>query len=250
VAKGELKFMPPFRGSPVAAMGFPRQVATTIKPTDVLETPPDAPREPVYFVVCAGDREIQGITYRSIRSPGEVILILDTDDDGLWSDETTHVGRRLWAQAMTATYEFGPVSLRQGSTEPGGESLYAQCSNGQWLTFCPAFYRDGRVVLDGRTYRIGLIDSDFDGRFNEPFAPAVVDGRNAGCDLLAIDLNGDSQFLRRPLEEPEVMPLGKWVRIAGRYYGVEVAEDGGTIEFRQAEPTPGHSDPGGQGSRL
>jgi len=239
VAKAELKLVPPFRGSPVGPMGFQRQDTTTVKPAGVLETPPDAPREPVYFVVRAGDREIRGITYRSIRSPGEVMLVLDTDDDGLWSDEKTYVGRRLWAFAATATYEFGPVYLRQGATDPGGDSLYAQCSNGQWLTFCPAFYRDGTVVLEGRTYRVGVVDSDFDGRFNETFSPAPVNGRHSGGDLLAIDFSGDSQFMRKPWEGPEILPLGKLVRIAGRCYGVEVAEDGGTIEFRLAEPVQG-----------
>jgi len=236
VARTELKFTPPFRGSPVGATGFQHQTTTTVKPTHILETPADAPREPVYFVVRAGEREIHGITYRSIRSPGDVLLILDTDADGLWSDETTYVGRRVWAYPMTATYEFGPIFLRQGATEPTGESLYAQCSNGQWLTFWPAFYRDGTVTLDGKTYRIGLVDSDFDGRFNKALGPIAPNGRDARYDLLAIDFSGDSQFLCRPMETPEVMPLGKWVRIAGRTYGIEVAEDGGSIEFRLAEP--------------
>jgi RNA polymerase sigma-70 factor (ECF subfamily) len=250
VAKAELQFMPPFRGSPVGMMGFQQQGTTTVKPAKTLETPPDAPREPVYFVVHAGGREIQGITYRSIRSPGEVMMILDTDDDGLWSDEKAYGGRRLWMFAMTATYEFGPVYVRQGSTEPGGDSFYARCSDGRWLTFCSAFYRDGIVVLDGRTYRIGLVDSDFDGRFNEPFSPSVVHKQGAGCDMLAIDLNGDSQFIRRPLDEPEVMPLGRLIRVAGRYYGIEVGQDGGSIEFRQAELAPGRSDLDKQDSRL
>lgn len=68
--------------------------------------------------------------------------------------------------------------------------------------------------------------------------------------MLAIDFSGDSQFIRRPQEEPEVMPLGKLIRIAGRYYGVQVAEDGGWIEFWRAEPASGRCDPGGQDSRL
>ena len=95
------------------------------------------------------------------------MLLLDTDGDGLWSDERPYVGTRLWIFSRTATYEFGPVYLRQGTAEPGGEAVYAQCSDGKWLTFWPAFYRAGEVLLDGRTYRMSLVDSDFDGRFNE-----------------------------------------------------------------------------------
>jgi hypothetical protein len=42
------------------------------------------------------------------------------------------------------------------------------------------------------------------------------------------------------------MPLSRVIGIDGRYYGVEVAEDGSTIEFRRAEPAPGRSDPAEQ----
>jgi len=235
VARAELRLVPPFRGSAGGLLGLQRQDTTAVRPATVLETPPDAPREPVYFVVQAGDRQVQGITYRSIRPPGQVMLCLDTDGDGLWSDEQAYVGRRLWVFQLSATYEFGPVYLRQGPTQPGGEAFYAQCSNGQWLTFWPAFHRDGFVVLEGRTYRISLIDADFDGRFDEFFVPPAGKSPDPGCDLLAVDLNGDSEFIRRqPSEELEVMPLGKLVRIGGRCYVLDVAKDGGMIEFRPA----------------
>jgi hypothetical protein len=244
VARAELRLVPPYIGSPGGMLGFQRQDTTTVKPSRILEIPPDAPREPVYFVVRAGEREIHGVTYRSICSPGPVMLWLDTDGDGLWSDEKGYVGRRLWAFSMTATYEFGPVFLKQGSTEPGGDAFYAHCSDGRWLTFWPAFYRDGSVVLDGKSYRIALVDSDFDGRFNEPAVPPVGGGRDPGGDAFAIDLNGDSEFVRRrPDEPPEVMPLGKVICIEGRYYALAVAEDGSTIEFRQAEPALAPPDP-------
>ena len=235
VARAELKLVPPFMGSPVGVIGLQRENTTTVKPDAVLETPPDAPREPVYFVVRAGDREIQGVTYRSICSPEPVMLWLDTDGDGLWSDEKGYVGRRLWIYSTTATYEFGPVFLRQGSTEPGGEAFYAQCSNGRWMTFWSAFYRAGEVLLEGKTYRVALVDSDFDGRFNELSVPPVIDDRNPGCDVFAMDLDGDLRFRYGRAGESEIAPLGKLIRVAGRYYSIEAAEDGSTVEFRQAE---------------
>ena len=42
------------------------------------------------------------------------------------------------------------------------------------------------------------------------------------------------------------MPLSKVIHLDGRYYGVEVAEDGSTIEFRRAEPAFGTLDLGGK----
>jgi hypothetical protein len=237
VARANLTLSPPFRGSPVGVLGFQRRNTTVVRPAHIVETPPDAPRDPVYFAVDAGGRTIHGVAYRSIRASGEVMLYLDTDADGRWSDEQVYVGRRILSLPVNATYEFGPVYLQQGPGAPGGDAFYAQCTDGRWLTFWPAFYRDGAVVLNGRTYRISLVDSDFDGRFNEVFTPAAsADGRTLPGDVLAIDLNGDSQFTVRPLDEPEVLPLGRLLRVAGQYYAIEAAEDGGTIEFRQAQP--------------
>lgn len=246
VARADLRLAPPFIGNPGGVLGLERQDTTTVRPSGMLETPPDAPREPVYFVVRAGGREIQGITYRSIRSTGEIVLLLDTDGDGLWSDERPYVGTRLRIFSRTATYEFGPVSLKQGTVEPGGAAVYAQCSDGKWLNFWPAFYRAGEVVLDGRTYKISLVDSDFDGRFNESSVLPVADSPNPDCDVLAIDLNGDLRFSPGRMGGSEILPLGKLVNIGGQYYSIEVPEDGSTIEFRRAEPALGQSGLGGE----
>ncbi len=251
VAKAELKLVPPFRGSPGGLLGMQRQDTTTVKPAGMRELPPDAPREPVYFVVRAGNREIQGTTYRSTRPGGPVLLLLDTDGDGLWSDERVYVGRLLWPRPLYVTYEFGPVFLRQSRIEPGGDAFYADCSSGEWLTFWPAFYREGKVVLEGKTCRVVLVDSDFDGRFNESFVPPAINKIDPGCDVLAIDLNGDSEFFgHQPSDPVEIMPLCKLINIEGRYYQIDVAEDGSTVEFRRAEPQFGMLDLGGKTVEL
>ncbi|MEN6429150.1 MAG: sigma-70 family RNA polymerase sigma factor [Phycisphaerales bacterium] len=247
LAKAELKLVPPFQFCPASTLGFQRQDTTVTKPQGVLETPPDAPHEPVYFAVRVGDGQIQGITYRSIRPPGEIVLYLDTDGDGLWSDEKAYVGRRLWMFALQATFEFGPVYLKQGSTKPGGDAFYPQCSDGKWLTFYPAFYRDGTILLEGQTRRITLVDTDFDGRFNEMFEPPAQGSRDPNCDVISIDCDRFEDMPGGGRQSIAVtIPLSKVIHLDGRYYGVEVAEDGSTIEFRQAEPAFGMLDFGGK----
>ncbi len=114
VARAELKLVPPFQFHPGSWLGFQRQDTTTVKPVSILETPSDAPREPVYFPVRVGGGEIQGITYRSMRPPGEVMLILDLDGDGLWSDEKAYVGKR--DQLMSVLCD---VLVRPGVSQAG-----------------------------------------------------------------------------------------------------------------------------------
>ncbi|MBP7050123.1 MAG: hypothetical protein KBE65_03830 [Phycisphaerae bacterium] len=247
VARAELKLVPPFQFCPATDLGFQRQDTTTTRPAGVLETPPDAPQEPVYFPVRVGGREIRGITYRSTRPPGEVMLILDLDSDGRWSDERAYVGRWLRIFTLQAVYEFGPVYLKQGSNRPGGDVFYPQCSDGKWLTFYPGFYRDGKVLLEGRTRRITLVDTDFDGRFNERFEPPARGSRDPNSDVIAIDCGSMVDMPgggRRSIAV--TMPLSRLINLDGRYYGVEVAEDGSTIEFRQAQPAFGSLDLGGK----
>jgi hypothetical protein len=236
VATAYLKTVPITRDSPTHFLGMQRVDTTTKRPPEVHEQPADAPKEPVYFVVRVGGRNMHGITYRSINPGRRVKLYIDIDGDGLFSDEKEYVGLWLRIFQLTRTYQFGPVLTQQ--TGPGieGGSFIARCSDGEWLTFHPVSYRQGQVVLDGRTYEIALVDSDFDDRYNRCFIPPVESSREPRCDVLAIDLDGDSKFGFRLPGFSEIMPLSRMIEIDGKYYSMDVTDDGGTIEFRRVEP--------------
>ena len=236
VAEARLNTVPIMRGSPTHYLGMQRQDTTLERPPELREQPADAPKEPVYFVVRVGDRDIHGITYRSISNKRHVKLYLDTDGDGLFSDEKQYLGTWLSIFRLTRTYRFGPISTQQGDTGTKGGSFYADCSNGKWLTFDQVFYRRGKVVLDGRTYEIALVDTDFDGKYNKYFVPPAENSRDPRCDVLAIDLDGNSKFRYNVPGVSEIMPLSRLIKINGQYYSMNVADDGGTIEFRQAKP--------------
>jgi hypothetical protein len=238
------------RDNPTIFFCIQHHNTTTVRPPEVREQPADAPKEPVYFVVHAGDRDIHGITYRSIRSNKQVKLYLDTDGDGLFSDEKEYVGTWLSIFRLTVTYLFGPVSARHGDTETKAGQFYAECSDGKNITFRPAFYRRGQVVLDGKNYQVGLIDTDFDGKYNKYFAPPIENSRDPRCDVLAIDLDGNSKFNLKDPGDSEIMPLCRLIKIDGRYYSIDVTEDGGTIEFRRAKPQFGTLSLNGKHAKL
>jgi len=250
VATATLKIVPITRDSPTYYLGMQRQDTTTERPPELHEQPADAPKEPVYFVVRVGERDIHGITYRSISGSRQIKLYLDTDGDGLFSDEKEYVGVWLSIFRLTRTYQFGPVWTQQADTGTKGGSFYASCSDGQWLTFDPVFYRRGQVVLGGKAYEIALVDTDFDGKYNKSFMPPAADSRDPRCDVLAIDLDGDSKFQYEQPGVSEIMPLSRLIEINGQYYSMDVADDGGTIEFRQAEPQFGTLNLNGKEAKL
>jgi len=236
IAEARLKNVPVTRDNPTIYLGIQHHGTTTVRPQELREQPADAPKEPVYFVVQIGDKDVHGITYRSISPNRQVKLYLDTDSDGLFSDEKEYVGTWLSIFRLTRTYLFGPVSARTSDTLTKAGQFYAECSDGKRITFRPAFYRRGRVDLEGKTYQIALIDTDFDGKYNKYFVPPIANSRDPRCDVLAIDLDGNSKFRYREPGVSEIMPLGRLIKINAQYYSMDVAEDGGAIEFRQAKP--------------
>lgn len=236
ITEVRLTVVPVTRNGPTDFLGMQRQDTITERPPELREQPSDAPREPVYFVVRVGDRIVHGITYRSVNPQRQVKLYLDTDGDGLFSDEKEYVGVWLSIFSLTRTYQFGPILTQQPSSGAEGSSFYARCSNGEWLTFYSVSYRQGRVILNDREYEIALVDADFDGKYNKCFVPPAANSRNPQCDVLAIDLNGNSKFDFDKPGVSEIMPLGRLIKINGRYYSIEIADDGGSIKFRHARP--------------
>lgn len=250
VAKAELRSMSTMGVDWTGYLALQRRDTTLVRPQGLQEVPADAPKEPVYFVVRVGDRDIPGVTYRSTRGWRPIKLYLDTNGDGLLSDEKEYVGTWLSLFRLTNTYQFGPVWTVHGDTGTGAGAFHAQCSDGRWLVFYPALYREGQVVLEGKAYRIAVVDSDFDGRYNKSFVPPAENSRQPGCDVFAIDLNANSKFDYGEPGESEIMPLSRLVRVNQDYYSIHVAEDGGTVEFRRAEPAFGVLDVGGEEVQL
>ncbi|NQT04332.1 MAG: hypothetical protein HQ580_20065 [Planctomycetes bacterium] len=250
VAKARLRSMPNKGVYPIGYLGLQRQETKLVRPAGLQEVPADAPKEPVYFVVRVGEKDIPGITYRSTDRRKSVKLFLDTDGDGLLSDENEYVGTWLSMFRLTRTYQFGPVSMRNGDNENKGGEFHAQCSSGLWLVFYPALYREGSVVLDGRAYKIAIVDCDFDGKYNKLFEPPAKSSREPRCDVFAIDLDDNSKFDYRRVGESELMPLSRLVKVKNNYYRIDVAEDGSTVEFRQAKPRFGVLDLGGEDVKL
>ena len=241
----------PIRGNAsLTLLGPQRRGTTATRPPQIKSIPADVPPEPVYFTVRVGDKDLTGITYRSVRRPMPVKLFLDTDSDGVFSDETQYVGTWQRIFKLTRTYYFGSVTTGPGIPGVKAGAFNAQCSDGKWLMCYPAFCREGTVSLEGRTCKLALVDADFDGRYDGAFVPPARGRREPGCDILALDLDGDGKFRFHDDGSSEIVPLSRLVKVGACHYDMEVARDGSVVTFRRATPEYGTLDLGGADVKM
>jgi len=228
-----------------------RQHGTTAtRPPGLKDVPADAPPNPRYFTLEIDDRKVHGIAYISTDRSRRAKLRLDTDGDGLLSDEKEYIGKWLSIFRIQRVYEFGPVTIKHTGDGSKTSWFYISCTDGKWVSLYQTRYCEGRVELDGRTYRIALVDCNYNGKYNDAFVPPAKSSREPECDTFAIDLDGNSKFYSDKPGVSELMPLCRLVKINERYYSLDVAEDGQRIELRRAKPAFGTLDLGDENVAL
>ena len=250
VAKAQLR---PAAITPRKSVGyFAKQMrdTTVVRPPELRDVPADAPPEPVYFALDIDDRKVHGITYRSTHRTKRAKLRLDTDGDGLLSNEREYVGTWLSIFRLQTIYAFGPISIRHTGDGAAASQFYLHCSDGRYVILYATRYCEGRVKLDGRTYEMALVDCDYNGKYNDVLVPPVKNSREPGCDSIAIDLNGNSKFDFDKPGVSELMPLSRLVKIDESYYHLDIADNGQIVEFRRAKPAFGTLDLGDENVNI
>ncbi len=199
-----------------------------------------------------------GFTCYSARTPGRTSLLValdpsnpshcyaDTDGDGDLSDESPLPRGGTRRQGTTSVYQLGPVFVQARGAEAGSRSalrveVYKAPIGSPSVAVYPAGVMSGRVTLGGRTYQVGVVDGDYDGRYDGVLSAS---SGPTGGDWLAIDLNGDGRIDGDIYGAGEIMPLPKMIRVNGTYYGIEVAQDGSAISLLRTEPDVGVLDIG------
>ena len=100
--------------------------------------------------------------------------------------------------------------------------------------------------MAGKSYRIALVDSTLDGRYDR----TVQLPYSRVADTLAIDRDGDGRFDARDYTAAEVQPLPKLVAVGEEYYAFRPAADGSTIRIEKAATAMGTLDVGSAGVEL
>jgi hypothetical protein len=209
----------------------------TVKPESVRDLPAGFDR-PCYYEIKSGGKQISLV----VNLSGGLRLCLDTNGDGVLSHQRCY-GATLIRQGE---WQFGPISPT--SQDNAGEAeggFYVTCGSTESpapLITRPASLRTGKLKLDGRTYRVAVIDGDYDGRFRSILSlPLDQQWWLPKSDVFAIDLNRNGEFERSPsLSVPsEVMPLGTLVRVGDTYYALALAQDGTSLMLSKTQPQLG-----------
>jgi hypothetical protein len=194
---------------------------------------------PRYYEIKSGDRPV---LMAADYSQKRVRLCIDTDSDGILSEERCFTARQKKETPVSGRrQQIGPISLISGhSTSRTDDAFFINCfredTRGLLIPF-PAFYRTGKLSLAGWTYRVALVDGDRDGLFNSILSlPLENLWRFPACDLFAIDLNRNGKFEISLYKRSEVMPLGKLVKVTNKYYAINIAPDGKSLELFKTVP--------------
>jgi hypothetical protein len=208
------------------------------KPDSVQDLPADF-THPRYYEIRSGDKAVPMAVDFSRRNG---LLCIDTDGDGILSDERCFTTKPIKASRLSAgTHQFGPIRpILNDGVARYDSGFYTRCYRDDprgLLMLFSAFFRTGKLRLGGQTYRVAVVDGDHDGSYHS-ILPLPLDHqwRMPACDVFAIDLNRNGILEISMHGQSEVVPLGKLVKVGDAYYAIEIASDGRSLALSRAEP--------------
>lgn len=209
------------------------------RPVDLKGTPADAKGALTYFMGQFGERQV----VVAMDTAGPPNLFIDSNANGDLSDEkpvkrTKVTGSRF--RTAGDMHQYGPATLKLGGDAEavGGRILFTRIQD-DYLMAYPAGYLTGTASVEGKSYQIALVDTNYDGQYQASARFDEQSMRGGGNDTMAIDLNGNRQFEYNPYEQTEIQPLTAMVKLGGAYYQVKVAADGSTVDLAKTEPKMG-----------
>ena len=211
-----------------------------------------------YYVAKVGWREL----LLAVNPAEKPRLYADTDFDGDLADEKA-VGAPAEDKGTTrraGQHRFGPITLAAADAKGNAAAeMTAELLRGNMLFLRPVNCLSGKVRLAGKEHRVVVIDSNFNGRWNDVWSPSgkPITSWTGSFDFFAIDRDGNGTFglpsggpSAKALEAMEVQPLTKMLRMKDTCYDADVAADGSKIRLAKLTLQSGTLDLGCKGLEL
>ncbi len=243
----KLKFEAVEEHDRILALATQYLASGTEKPSELKNLPKGVTADYVYFLPKLAGRNTPAIlsSYSNLK---QSVLYVDTNGDGHLSDEKGFGVRIIKRSEFKGEeYRFGPISVECSDSGKKFEtSFFAVTYHGQQLILYPEGYYTGMIRLGKKTYKVAVIDGNFDGRYDKVYSPPVESFYKPECDLFAINSTIDNKL---SWEHFEVMPLAKMLKLQNayfeNYYSISIDADGSSLELEKVEPEFGTLDLGG-----
>jgi hypothetical protein len=180
------------------------------------------------FTVHVADQKVLLATSMAAKAK----VYVDFDGDGDFSG-----AKVLPRPSKKAKYWYGPVVVPIDGTNG---RLAARFNVGKGrpgikdknIILNPAGCRTGTVQLGMVSYKVALVDANFNGRYDDVCTEFDGDYGRLDADCFAIDLDHDKQFdLYR-----ETCPLTERLWVRGVYYSLRVVPDGSKVRLQRVKP--------------
>lgn len=206
-----------------------------------LELPKDAGKDPVFVRWPTKMDRSGGRWFALVRSPSTgkySRLYVDRNGDQKLSDEKPQEAKLLEDRGPEyCVVDFGAVELTfEGEDGPITYHIKPRVHVSRnainYVSFSSACCYEGEVTLDGRRWRVMLVDVNTNGRFDD----ANTAANPGNCDQIGIEaVKGEAALLVR---KPDFHYVAKLIRIGSTYYKPEPAPDGAFIRLTKIERVP------------
>jgi len=202
-------------------------------PKDIKDLPRNIGRDLGYFTVRLGKDDICILLdSRPDNSKEPYVLYIDSDGDKSFSGEKAYPAYPIkpgWF-GRNDQYRFGPVRVELGA-DPDKLNIIFHITmiDGERLSIYPCRYRRGKIQLGDYSYIVSVIDGNFDGRYEI----SKFTNRTTPAGMDSIEIFG----INTPKTEQRytgLIPLTRIIRIRNDFFNINLAPDGGTLDFAPA----------------
>jgi hypothetical protein len=225
-----------FSGSPVHTMGQKLKTAPASAEKSGLKLPTLKSGEPVYLTAALGNGPDAAralvLDESGGTGTGYDLLYADANNNrDLTDDRPVHrlqrQGRPLFGPLALLVRINGHTQLYHAAVEASTRGPAAE------YTLKNLGYYTGRARFGDRSYTVGLVDTNANGIYGDPFRELSPEGGRMG-DQFLVDVNDDGSFEGGMIPK-ETLFCGKCIAVDGRFFELAMEPDGSRVRVAPAQ---------------
>ncbi len=176
-----------------------------------------------YFLIPLGQKEIVGVC--QFVPSQKMTFWMDLNLNGKLSDEKPFKGTLKRCDYLDEDFFYFNTASIQSPDFQSAPFRFICDEEGDYLYVWPEKAYVGKIRINGKVYRVGITDGDYDGHLKTRFW-SHSDFYYYKCDIFSIDINQDMYFSNWNTDNvAEQFPLGRYIKIRGHFYEISTSDD-------------------------